>query len=228
MSSVSGPSVDGVIRVLLVDDHHVVRIGLRTILAEDPRLSVVGEASTAAAALSEAGRLQPAVVLLDLRLPDQSGLEVCRLLKQRTPPPAVLCLTSVADDHTILAAIEAGADGYLLKEVDGPNIGDAIARVARGGSVMDPHVTRRILGAIRGENGGLVQLRRKLDRLSPQERRVLARVAEGMTNKEVAERLGLGEGTVRNYLATVFQKLEVARRAEAVAIWIRAQRGPQD
>lgn len=219
MASATGSAL---IRVLVVDDHHIVRVGLRTVLAEDSRLKVVGEAATAASALAEAQRLQPTVVLLDLRLPDRSGLDVCRLLKQQTPAPAVLCLTSFADDHTILAAIEAGADGYLLKEVDGPNIGDAIVTVARGDSVMDPRVTRRMLGAVREKDGGLVHLRRKLERLSPQERRVLALVAKGKTNKEVADGLGLGEGTVRNYLATVFQKLEVARRTEAVALWIRA------
>ncbi|MEN9676059.1 MAG: hypothetical protein RIS76_1955 [Verrucomicrobiota bacterium] len=214
------------IRVLLVDDHHIVRVGLRTVLAEDSRLLVVGEASTAVSALSESVRLQPDVVLLDLRLPDLPGIEVCRLLKQRTPSPAVLCLTSVADDQTILAAIEAGADGYLLKEVDGPNIGDAVVTVAKGGAAMDPRVTRQMFGVVREQDDGLVHLRRKLDRLSPQERRVLSLVAKGKTNKEVADTLTLGEGTVRNYLATVFQKLEVARRTEAVAIWIRAQIQP--
>ncbi|MFO1458644.1 MAG: response regulator transcription factor [Verrucomicrobiota bacterium] len=216
------------VRVLLVDDHHIVRIGLRTVLAEDTRIRVVGEASTASAALTEAVRLKPTVVLLDIRLPDRSGLEVCRQLKQHTPCPSVLCLTSFADDHTILAAIEAGADGYLLKEVDGPNIGDAIVTIARGGSVMDPRVTRRMLGVVRGNDGGLKEIRQKVARLSPQETRVLATVARGKTNKEVADILGLGEGTVRNYLATVFQKLEVSRRAEAVAIWVRAQSHPEE
>jgi DNA-binding NarL/FixJ family response regulator len=211
-----------------VDDHHIVRIGLRAVLAEDARIRVVGEASTASAALTEAVRLKPSVVLLDLRLPDRSGLEVCRQLKQHTPCPSVLCLTSFADDHTILAAIEAGADGYLLKEVDGPNIGDAIVTIARGGSVMDPRVTRRMLGVVRGNDGGLKEIRAKVARLSPQETRVLATVARGKTNKEVADVLGLGEGTVRNYLATVFQKLEVSRRAEAVAVWVRAQSHPEE
>lgn len=216
------------IRVLLVDDHHIVRIGLRAVLAEDARIRVVGEASTASAALTEAVRLKPSVVLLDLRLPDRSGLEVCRQLKQHTPCPSVLCLTSFADDHTILAAIEAGADGYLLKEVDGPNVGDAIVTIARGGSVMDPQVTRRMLGVVRGNDGGLKEIRQKIARLSPQETRVLATVARGKTNKEVADILNLGEGTARNYLATVFQKLEVSRRAEAVALWVRAQSHPEE
>jgi len=210
------------IRVLLVDDHHIVRVGLRTVLAEDRRIRVVGEAATAADALVQAGRLKPQVVLLDLRLPDRPGLEVCQQLKQQDPAPMVLCLTSYADDQTLLAAAEAGADGYLLKEVDGPNIGDAIVTVSRGGSVMDPRVTRRMLGAVR-DRTGILELRRKLDRLSTQERRVLAVVAQGKTNKEVADILGLGPGTVRNYLATVFQKLEVARRAEAVAMWVRVE-----
>lgn len=221
-------SGDSPIRVLLVDDHHIVRIGLRAVLAEDARIRVVGEASTASAALTEAVRLKPSVVLLDLRLPDRSGLEVCRQLKQHTPCPSVLCLTSFADDHTILAAIEAGADGYLLKEVDGPNIGDAIVTIARGGSVMDPQVTRRMLGVVRGNDGGLKEIRQKIARLSPQETRVLATVARGKTNKEVADILNLGEGTARNYLATVFQKLEVSRRAEAVALWVRAQSHPEE
>ena len=216
------------IRVLVVDDHHIVRVGLCTVLAEDSRLLVVGEASTAVSALSESVRLQPDVVLLDLRLPDLPGIDVCRQLKQRTPSPAVLCLTSVADDQTILAAIEAGADGYLLKEVDGPEIGDAVVTVAKGGAAMDPRVTRQMFGAVRQKDDGLVHQRRKLERLSPQERRVLSLVAKGKTNKEVADVLSLGEGTVRNYLATVFQKLEVVRRTEAVALWIRAHIQPPD
>ena len=213
------------IRVLLVDDHEIVRIGVRTVLSRDPRFQVVGEAETASGALDQALRLKPDVVLLDLRLPDRSGVDVCRELKQRGARPSVLCLTSYADERTILAAMDAGADGYLLKEVDGLNIGDAIETIARGGSVMDPRVTRRFLSAVRDQDGGIVQLRRQLERISPQERRVMDLVANGRTNKEIAEALKLRAGTVRNYLATIFQKLGVARRAEAVALWIRANEG---
>lgn len=214
----------GPVRVLLVDDHAVVRVGLKTILADDPRLSVVGEAGCGADCLRLAAELRPAVVLLDLRLPDLEGFEVCRRLKALPDPPAVLVLTSFADDQLVLATIAAGADGYLLKDLEQTDLPTSILRVATGGAVLDPAIARKVLSVARsGEparRGPAIPA--PFDRLSVQEQRVLELIAAGRTNKEVAHHLGLGEGTVRNYLTSVFSKLGVDNRTEAVALWIRA------
>lgn len=208
------------ITVLLVDDHPVVRVGLRTLLNSAPGLRVVGEAATARQALAEAVRLRPLVVLLDLRLADASGLEVCRQLKEAIPAPAVLFLTSYGDNASVVAAITAGADGYLLKDVDGVDIPGAIRTVAAGGTVLAPVAAGHLASSVRSPgkhpDGGS-----RLERLSPQERRVLESVAEGRSNKETAELLRLSEGTVKNYLANVFAKLEVRNRTEAVGLWQR-------
>ena len=214
------------VRVFLVDDHAVVRVGLKTILADDPRLVVVGEAATGAECLRRVPELRPAVVLLDLRLPDMEGFEVCRRLKASPGSPAVLVLTSFADDQLVLASIAAGADGYLLKDLEQTDLAGSIVRVAAGGSVLDPAIARKVLTAARpdrppsaptGPSG-------RLARLSPQEQRLLRLVAEGRTNKELAEAMKLGEGTVRNYLSSIFSKLEVENRTEAVALWMRSGR----
>ena len=187
----AGPAV----RVVIVDDHHIVRYGLRALLEVNPRIRVVGEAATGREALSVAETMRPGVVLLDLRLPDLDGLEVCRQLKSRDPSPAVLFLTSFADDRTVLGAIEAGADGYLLKQMAGQDIPALVLTVAHGGSVLDPGLTRRVLEL----------------------------VALGNSNKQIAAQLGLSEGTVRNYLSTVFNKLRVESRVQAAALWLRHQ-----
>ena len=209
------------IKVLLVDDHPVVRVGLRTLLSSSPDLIIVGEAGVGAAALSEAIRRQPRVVLLDMRLREGSGIDVCRQLKELDPAPAVLFLTSYGDNASVIAAITAGADGYILKDVEGTDIPAAIRIVAAGGTVLDPVAAGQLATSMRSPdkptNG-----RAKLERLSAQERRVLALVAEGKSNKEAAELLALGEGTVKNYLANAFTKLEVRNRAEAVSLWLRS------
>jgi DNA-binding NarL/FixJ family response regulator len=210
--------------VLLVDDHQVVRVGLRTLLNSSPGLQVVGEAGTAAMALSEAVRLRPQVVLLDLRLREGNGLEVCRQLKESVPAPAVLFLTSYGDNASVVAAITAGADGYILKDVEGTDIPGAIRMVAAGGTVLDPVAAGQLANSVRSPDkvaNGIAHGAAKLSRLSTQERRVLALVVEGKSNKETAERLGLGEGTVKNYLANVFAKLEVRNRIEAIGLWHR-------
>lgn len=217
------------VRVLLTDDHAVVRIGLKTILAEDPRLFIVGEAANGGECLRLVPELKPNVVLLDLRLPDIPGFEVCRRLKLLSEPPAVLVLTSFADDQLVLESISAGADGYLLKDFEQTELAGAIVRVAAGGSILDPVVARKVIGVARTDDRGRSlptsngngSGRGRTERLSPQEQRILNLLADGHTNKEIALAMCLGEGTVRNYLTSVFTKLGVENRTEAVSRWLR-------
>ncbi len=204
------------IRVLVVDDSALVREGLRAVLGthgKNPRLEVVAEAGTVAAALTEAKRAKPDVVLLDIRLPDGSGLDACREIKRALPETRVLILTSVASDELIHQAVLAGAQGYLMKEIDPAGLVRAIGDAFAGKSVLTPEVTARVLRLLREGSptgGGLAAL-------SAQERRVLALVADGLTNKEVADQLGLSDNTVKNYLVSVFEKLQVKRRSQAAA-----------
>jgi two-component system response regulator DevR len=206
--------------VLLVDDSELVRTGLRTLLGLEPALAVVGEAATAAAAVAASRRLAPDVVLLDIRLPDESGLQACRRILGACPDTRVLFLTSVIDDATVDEAIRAGAHGYLLKEIDGRGLIRAIRDVAAGRSILDPAITARVLHLVKSARA---TGRPDFAALSAQEKRVLALVAEGCTNKEVAARLGLAEKTVRNYLGTIFEKLHVSRRTEAAVIYARSR-----
>lgn len=205
-------------KLLLVDDHEVVRLGLRTILGRDPSIQVVGEAGTMAAAVEECLRLMPDLVLMDVRLPDGSGVEACREIRSARPQTRVIFLTSYADEDAVLATIAAGADGYLLKEIDGEGLLRAIKTVVGGQSILDPAITQRVLRQMQS-------LSRVADdespELSAQEQRVVALVAEGKTNKEIAAALGLSDKTVKNYLANVFQKLHVTRRSQAAAYFVR-------
>lgn len=201
------------IRLLLVDDHEVLRLGLRTLFDEAGGFQVVGEAGTMAAAVTNALRLKPKVVLMDVRLPDGSGIEACRTIRTAHPDTRVLFLTSFADDDAVLATILAGADGFLLKEVSGDQLINAVKTVAGGQSILDPAVTRRVLAKVKSLSAPMPQEKR--DSLSPQEERVLALVAEGKTNKEIAVSLNLREKTVGHYLENIFQKLQVTRRAQA-------------
>ena len=202
-------------RILLVDDHAVVRAGLRSMLVNLPEFEVVGEGANGRECLDLCRRLSPAVLLLDMRLPDTSGTELCRLLKAEQPGLAVVFLTSFSDDQTVLAALEAGADGFLLKEVDGQDIAAAIRGALKGISVMAPVVSEVVLKVGRGQ----LEPRSRLDNLTRQERRVLELVATGITNK-----LNLSDGTVRNHLSVVFDKLGVQSRAEAAVFFVREQR----
>lgn len=216
------------IRVLLVDDHTVVRVGLRTILADDPRIRVVGEAATGAEGLRLAEQLQPTVVVLDLRLSDLTGDEVCRRLKARDNAPAVVILTSFGDDRSVLSCLTAGADGYLLKDFEQTDLAQALVQVARGGSVLDSAVAQRVVQAVMAppERTPRPYPKGAVERLSAQERRILELLAEGRANKEIATTLGLGEGTVRNYLSGIFTKLEVTNRTEAVVLWLQHRGTP--
>ncbi len=204
------------IRLLLVDDHQVLRLGLRTLFSEADGFQVVGEAGTQAAAVTEAARLKPDVVLMDVRLPDGSGIEACRDIRAERPETRVLFLTSYADDDAVLATILAGADGFLLKEVGGEELLRAVKTVAGGRSILDPAVTQRVLARVRSAPPPPDERR---NQLSPQEKRVLALVAEGKTNKEIAVALDLSEKTVGNYLGNIFQKLHVTRRAQAAVYY---------
>jgi two-component system, NarL family, response regulator DevR len=216
------PRTDGsLIRLLLVDDHEVLRIGLRTLFTEAGAFQVIGEAATMASAVHLAAKLQPTVVLMDVRLPDGSGIEACRAIRTKHPDTRVLFLTSFADDDAVLATILAGADGFLLKEVSSEQLVEAVKAVASGRSILDPAITRRVLGTVRSLSPS--PGRGPHDPLSPQEERVLALVAEGKTNKEIAGALSLSDKTVGHYLESIFQKLHVTRRAQAAVYFSQQQ-----
>jgi two-component system response regulator DevR len=206
-------------RVVVVDDHHVVRAGLRAVLSESPRLEVVGEAATAAEAVVLCARLQPDVLLLDLRLPDRSGVEVCREVKLGNSATKVLFLTSYGDEANVLAGLTAGADGYLLKTITGGDIAEAVFKVAMGGAVLDPLVTRHLIGHLSGP----VAKAAEANELTTKERRILEAVAAGQLNKEIASTLGLSEKTVRNQLTAIYEKLGVKTRAEASIMYERTR-----
>lgn len=209
------------VRLLLVDDHEVVRVGLRTLLTQHNHITIAGEASNVAGAIQNAARVKPDVVLMDLRLPDGSGVDACREILAVNPVIRVICLTSYADDDSVLAAVLAGAHGYVLKEIDSAALLRAVHTVAKGHSILDPQVTERALSWLRSLNGN-VHIP-ETDPLSPQEERVLALVAEGCTNKEIGSALNLSDKTVKNYLASVFQKLRITRRAQAAAFFVKRQ-----
>ena len=206
-----------VLRLLIVDDHEVVRAGLRMLLKRWPSIDVIGEAATAAEGVEECQRLMPDVVLLDMRLPDVTGLQACREIRAISPQIKVIFLTAFADEDAVLSAVFAGADGYLLKEIGGEALVSAIETVARGHSILDPLVTRAVLDGMRSMSAPAEPP--KQSSLSPQEQHVLALVAEGKTNKEIAASLGLSYKTVKNYLSNVFQKLQVSHRSQAAALF---------
>ena len=207
------------VRLLIVDDHPIVRTGLRQIQDTEPAIQVVGEAATGAQALEQARRLHPDVVLLDYRLPDTSGHEICRRLKAEFPAVRVLFLSSYAVESTVTAALDGGADGYLLKENDAQKIVDAILTVCRGGMVIDPAIARATVAHTRAAKAATGSL---LDRLSDQERRVLAQVAAGKTDKEIAHALDLGAKTGRNYPPQVYRKLEGHSRPQTALLYPEA------
>lgn len=210
------------IRIVLVDDHQMVRVGLRTLFEAIPNLEVIGEAATAAQALEVVPNLEPDVVLLDMRLPDSSGLEVCKKLRQLCPQIRILMLTSYYNDDMVMDAIEAGAEGYLLKEINADLLIRSIHEVMEGKSILDPAMTRKVIDRARAGKTG--QASPSLNQLSPQELRVIALVAEGKTNKEIAAELGLSDKTVKNYLSNLMDKLNFNRRSQAAAFYARSQR----
>lgn len=207
------------LRILIVDDHEVVRLGLRTLLSSHRDFSVIDEAASAEEALEKVRLHHPDVVVLDIRLPGTDGIKACEMIKQGYPTVHVIMLTSYAEDEMLFDAISAGADGYVLKQVGSDDLVKAIACVGRGEALLDPAVTQRILKRVR--------LATRQDqvaafsKLTDQETRVLAHVARGLTNKQVAKALYLGEGTVRNYVSSILSKLELTNRAEAAAYSVR-------
>lgn len=215
------------IRVLLVDDSELVRRGIKTVLGmhSTPPILVVAEAGSVAGAVQECLTHRPDVVLLDIRLPDGSGLDACKQMLQQRPDTKVVILTSYSNDNYIYEAVACGAQGYLMKEIDPQGLLQAVQDVAAGRSILDPDTTSRVLRLLRG---GGSDTGTDLSILSNQERRVLALVAEGLTNKQVGEQMNLSENTVKNYLVNVFEKLQVKRRAQAAAIYVQQSNSPAD
>jgi two-component system, NarL family, response regulator DevR len=214
------------IGVFLVDDHEVVRTGLRALLEEDGDIEVVGEAGTVAEALTRIPLASPDVAILDVRLPDGSGIEVCRQIRSEVPDVACLMLTSYADDEALLAAVMAGAAGYVLKQVGGSDLVADVHAVARGDSLLDPGLTHRVLERIRQGS----EEDRRLASLTPQERRILDQIAQGRTNRQIGEALYLAEKTVKNYVSNLLAKLGLERRTEAaiLATQLAERRSPRD
>ncbi len=207
------------IRVLLCDDHELVRRGLHALLDTDLTLDVVGEASSADEAVRKAVSLTPDVVVMDVRMPGRSGIEACRDIRAAREETRVLMLTSFADDEALFASIMAGAAGYVLKQIRGGELVQAIRAVGQGQSLLDPAVTASVLDRLR--KGKHLLKDEKLARLSGQEERILSLVPEGHTNREIGSRLKLAEKTVKNYVSAILSKLDVARRAEAAAYLAR-------
>jgi two-component system, NarL family, response regulator DevR len=202
------------IRVVLVDDHEVVRVGLRELLEEQPDVVVIGEAGTAAEAIRRLPALRPNVAILDARLPDGSGIDVCREIRSVDPSIAVLVLTSYDDDEALLAAILAGASGYVLKQIRAADLVAVVRRVATGESVLEPMAAQRVRDRLRAGD----RVPQELRHLTQQERRVLDCIAEGMTNRQIGDRLSLAEKTVKNYVSSVLAKLGVERRTQAAVL----------
>jgi DNA-binding NarL/FixJ family response regulator len=199
------------IKVLLLDDHEIVRRGLRELIESTDDMEVTAEASSAAEALSVVEQMTPDVAVLDVRLGDGNGVEVCREIRSRKPSIHCLMLTSYADDEALFDSIMAGASGYVLKQVRGTELIDAIRKVAAGQSLLDPGVTARVLERIRSGN----EPDERLEGLTEQERRILDLLAEGLTNREIADRMYLAEKTVKNYVSNLLAKMGMQRRTEA-------------
>ena len=201
------------VRVFLLDDHEIVRRGVRELLEAEPGIAVVGEAGTAQAALDQVPALRPDVAVLDVRLPDGDGVSVCRALRSQTPQTACLMLTSFGDEEALLKAVLAGAAGYVLKQIRGTDLVGAVRTVAAGQSMIPPETAGRVL-ARAGEQARAAD---PLSRLTGQERRILELIGHGLTNRQIGERLGLAEKTVKNYVSVLFAKLGMERRTQAAA-----------
>jgi two-component system, NarL family, response regulator DevR len=207
------------LRVMLVDDHEIVRDGIRAMLESQDDIVVTSEAGTVRDAIDEAARTRPDVIVMDVRLSDGSGIEATREIRAARPATKVLMLTSFADDEALFASIMAGASGYVLKQVKSGDLLHAIRAVGAGDSLLDPSMTTAVLDRLR--KGKHLMADEKLARLSPQEERILQQIADGKTNKEIGDDLNLAEKTVKNYVSSILSKLEVARRAEAAAYLAR-------
>ncbi|HXM57496.1 MAG TPA: response regulator transcription factor [Candidatus Dormibacteraeota bacterium] len=207
------------LRLMLVDDHEVVRNGLRMMVEAEGDIRVVAEAGSVRDAVAKADRTKPDAIVMDVRLVDGSGIEATREIRAARPEARVLMLTSFDDDEALFSSILAGASGYVLKQIDGRDLIRAIRAVAQGKSLLDPQVTASVLARLR--KGKHLLRDEKLARLSGQEERILVLIADGLTNREIGTRLKLAEKTVKNYVSTILSKLEVGRRAEAAAYLAR-------
>ncbi len=207
------------LRILVVDDHEVVRQGIVSLLERHEGFQVVAQAATAAEAIAQAGTHRPDVVVMDIRLPDGSGVEATREIRAQHPDTRVVMLTSYPDDEAVFASIVAGASGYLLKQVRGRDLVAALEAVGKGGSLLDPAVTEQVLDRVRRVASGTYQ--DELAALTAQERRILVLVAEGKTNKEIAEEIFLSDKTVKNYVSSILAKLNLQRRTQAPAFVAR-------
>ena len=214
-----------VIKVFLLDDHEVVREGLRGLVEAAGDMAVVGEASTAAEALARIPAAQPDVAVLDVRLPDGNGVEVCREVRASMPSVACLMLTSFADDEALFNAIMAGAAGYVLKQVRSADLVGSVRKVAAGQSLLDPELTRRVMERLRAAAEPKDE---GVEHLSAQERRILDLIAEGMTNRQIAETLYLSEKTVKNYVSNLLAKLGMHRRTEAAVFAVKRRQSGSD
>jgi DNA-binding NarL/FixJ family response regulator len=208
------------IRILLVDDHEIVRTGVKLLLHRHADLRVVGEAGTAEEAVAAAARLKPDVVLLDLRLKKGTGIEACRAIRARLPGTRILILTAYTEEDTLMRAIQAGADGYVLKEINGQKLIEALREVAAGRAVLDRTATHRLMRSIRD---GSLPMHQKIQQLSKNERAVMALVAEGQTNKEIAASLRLNVKTVKNYVSNILSKLCLERRSQVAVAYVQSR-----
>ena len=202
-------------RIVLVDDHEVVRLGLKSLLERHSQFEIVGEASSAREAIEQVADLEPDVVVMDIRLPGTSGIEACEEIVEKYPNTKVIMLTSYAEDEMLFSAIRAGASGYVLKQIASEELVKAIEAVGRGEALLDPAVTQRVFQEVR--RAVKEEEASAFAHLSQQEKHVLLLVSEGKTNREIAKNLFLGEGTVRNYVSSILSKLGVNNRAEAAA-----------
>tara|TARA_R110002111_G_scaffold156485_1_gene223178 strand:- start:136 stop:822 length:687 start_codon:yes stop_codon:yes gene_type:complete len=224
MPALQSPSTS--IRVLIVDDSVLVREGLQAVLAEHGKaagIEVCGEAANVAEAIVQAAHVQPDIVLLDIKLPDGSGFTACREILSQNPKVRVLILTSFTNDSFIYEAVTSGAQGYLMKEIDPLGLVTAIQDIRAGRSILSPAVTAGVMRMMRTDHGRGRAGSNVLDVLSPQERKVLAQVAQGKTNKQIGEEMHLSDNTVKNYLCSVFDKLKVRRRSQAAALYVQVQ-----
>ena len=199
--------------MFLLDDHEIVRMGVRDLLEAEPGITVIGEAGTAASALARIPALKPDVAILDIRLPDGDGVSVCREIRSKMPQLACLMLTSFSDDEALFDAIMAGAAGYVLKQIRGTDLVGAVRTIASGQSLLDPEAASRVMRRMRDQ----ATAADPLAGLTDQERRILALIGEGLTNRQIGDRLFLAEKTVKNYVSALFAKLGMQRRAQAAA-----------
>ena len=208
------------IRVLLVDDHSIVRDGLRLLLQLNDKLEVCGEAATLEEAIMMTTKTSPDVVLLDFKLPDGDGVNGCLRMKSLFPNIKIIILTAYAEDHIVMETIKAGADGYLLKNIESEELIKTIECVYNGDSVLDPSVTEGVFNSIKQDN----EEKEISTNLSPRETKILEAISLGKTNKEIADTLSISDKTVRNYVSNIFKKINVSNRTEAASFWIRKKR----